>query len=92
MSGIIRRKAFRFSENDLRHWLLLLLADRVDVGEGVIEDLARGHVPRLYAEMGGAAELKHNPKGAVRKALVIAGVLGLGYLALRSRAGRQPKV
>ena len=49
------------------------------------EDLARGHVPNVYAEMGGAAELKHNPMGAVRKAAVVAAVLGLVYLRMRKR-------
>jgi hypothetical protein len=85
LSGRLRRLAFRYSENDLRHWLLLLMADRVDVGEGLVEDLARGHVPNVYAEMGGAAELKHNPMGAVRKAAVVAAVLGLVYLRMRKR-------
>jgi hypothetical protein len=85
LSGRMRRFAFRYSENDLRHWLLLLMADRVDVGEGLVEDLSRGRVPNLYAEMGGAAELRHNPMGAVRKAAVVAAVLGLVYLRMRKR-------
>ncbi|MDM0049945.1 hypothetical protein [Variovorax sp. J22R115] len=87
LSGVVRRSAFGFSENDLRHWLLLLLADRVDVGEGLIEDLAHGHLPRVYSEMGGAAELKHNPKGAARKALTLVALVGVAYLALRRRRG-----
>jgi hypothetical protein len=85
LSGRMRRFAFRYSENDLRHWMLLLVADRVDVGEGLVEDLSRGRVPNLYAEMGGAAELRHNPMGAVRKAAVVAAVLGLVYLRMRKR-------
>jgi hypothetical protein len=85
LSGRMRRFAFRYSENDLRHWMLLLMADRVDVGEGLVEDLSRGRVPNLYAEMGGAAELRHNPMGAVRKAAVVAAVLGLVYLRMRKR-------
>lgn len=84
LSGGIRRVAFRYSENDLRHWLLLLLADRINVGEGLVEDLASGHIPRLYSEMGGRAELKHNPRGAARKALTVVGVVGLAYLCLRA--------
>lgn len=88
LSGRIRRYAFGFSENDLRHWLLLLLADRINMGEGIASDLARGHVPRIYAEMGGRAELRHNPMGAARKALVLGAVLGLGYVVLRSRGRR----
>ena len=88
LSGRLRRVAFGHSENDLRHWLLLLLADRIQVGEGLLDDLSRGHVPRLYAEMGGRAELRHNPAGAARKALVVAGVVGLCWLALRRRGRR----
>ncbi|RYZ11207.1 MAG: hypothetical protein EOO24_07040 [Comamonadaceae bacterium] len=85
VSGHIRRYAFGFSENDLRHWLLLLAADRVDVGEGIVEDLKRGHVPRLYAEMGGRAELRHNPMGTVRKGLLLGALVGLCYTRLKSR-------
>lgn len=38
LSGVIRRLAFRHSENDLRHWLMLLAADRVNVVEGLVDD------------------------------------------------------
>jgi len=38
LSGVIRRRAFRHSENDLRHWLMLLFADRVNVVEGLLDD------------------------------------------------------
>src|SRR4051812_31717064 len=41
VSGWIRRRAFRHSENDLRHWLMLLFADRVDSVEGVVADARR---------------------------------------------------
>ena len=40
-SGVIRRAAFRYSENDLRHWLMLMGADRVNVVEGLGQDLRR---------------------------------------------------
>jgi hypothetical protein len=89
LSGMIRGAAFNHSENDLRHWLLLLFADRVDVVEGLLEDLSRGHVPRIYSEMGGAAELRHNPKGAARKAVVCAALLGVTWAALRRRRRHQ---
>jgi len=89
LSGGLRRLAFRHSENDLRHWLLLLLADRVQMGEGLVEDLSRGRIPNLYAEMGGRAELRHNPAGAARKAAVGAAVLAVIVLAVsRRRRGR----
>jgi hypothetical protein len=45
LSGWIRRRAFRHSENDLRHWLMLLFADRVDTVEGLVSDTR--HSPRV---------------------------------------------
>jgi len=85
LSGLIRGYAYRFSENDLRHWLILLLADRVDVVEGLVEDLAHGHVPNLFREMGGPAEWQYNRAGFVKKALVASAVVGLAVYLLRRR-------
>jgi hypothetical protein len=86
VSGMLRRLAYRFSENDLRHWLILLMADRVNVGEGLVSDLAHGHVPNLFAEMGAAAEWRYNRAGFVRKALLASAVVGLAvYFARRRR-------
>jgi hypothetical protein len=48
VSGWIRRRAFRHSENNLRHWLMLLAADRVDVVEGLFRD-SRRNAPRLHS-------------------------------------------
>jgi len=89
VSGVMRRLAFRYSESDLRHWLLLLAADRVDVVEGIASDLAHGHVPNLFREMGGRAELRHNPRGAARKALLLVSLAGLGYWAWKRSASRR---
>jgi hypothetical protein len=70
ISGRLRRFAFKYSEGMFRHWLPLLLADRINVVEGVVDDLKQGHIPNLFAEMGGKAEWKHNKKGIVKKAAV----------------------
>jgi hypothetical protein len=80
-----RAAAYTYSENDLRHWLLLLFADRINVVEGLVSDLGRGHLPNVYREMGGPAELKYNRAGALRKTAVVTGVLAVGYLLWRSR-------
>jgi hypothetical protein len=88
VSGLIRKGAFRYSENDLRHWLMLLFADRVNVVEGIIDDLAHGHVPNLFTEMGGPAEWKYNRQGFVKKAVIAAGVVGL-ILYINSRRRRR---
>lgn len=87
VSGLIRAGAFRFSENDLRHWLMLLFADRVNVVEGIIDDLAHGHVPDLFREMGGPAEWKYNRAGFYRKAAAAGAVIAL-LLYVNSRRRR----
>jgi len=67
LSGIIRRYAFKFSENHYGHWLPLILADRINVMEGIVDDLKRGHIPNIFAERGWNAEWKYNRKAAVTK-------------------------
>lgn len=84
-SGRVRSYAFTFSENDVRHWLLLLAADRINVGEGLMSDVMSGHIPNVFAEMGGKAEFRHNPRGAARKVGVLVGVLALAYAWRRRR-------
>jgi hypothetical protein len=77
VSGKLRQVAFKFSENDIRHWLILLFADRVDMVEGIVDDLAHGHIPNIFAEMGIKSEFKYNKKGLVKKALIVGGIAGL---------------
>jgi hypothetical protein len=85
LSGMIRRLAFRWSESNWLHWLMLLGADRINMVEGVVEDLGRGKVPNIPAEMGAKAEWQHNKKGFAIKTAVTAGVLVGAYLLLRGR-------
>lgn len=74
LSGMIRRIAFKHSENSYLHWLPLLLADRVNVVEGVVDDLMHGHVPNIFAEKGLNAEWKYNRKGLITRIAVGAAV------------------
>jgi hypothetical protein len=83
VSGMIRRQAFRYSESDWTHWLMLMAADRVNVVEGLVEDLGRGRIPNIPGEMGIRSELKHNRTGLMRKVAISGAVLGLGMLAVR---------
>ena len=85
LSGMIRRGAFKLTENDVRHWLLLILADRVNMVEGIAEDLARGHVPNILGEMGIKAEIKHNPAGLVKKAALATAVIGAAVYLMKRR-------
>lgn len=86
LSGAIRRYAFKFSENEYMHWLPLLLADRVNVVEGIVDDLKRGHIPNIFAEKGMKAELKHNPKGLAKKVLVTLAVTSVAYALLKGKS------
>lgn len=86
LSGAIRRYAFQFSENQYMHWLPLLLADRVNVVEGIVDDLKRGHIPNIFAEKGMKAELKHNPKGLAKKVLVTLAVTSIAYALLKGKS------
>lgn len=88
LSGKIRRLAFKLAENDIRHWLLLLFADRVNVIEGIGEDLRSGHIPNVFSEMGIKAEWKHNRAGLARKAVVVSAVAGVTYYLLKKNHSR----
>lgn len=93
LSGILRGASFRWSENDIRHWLVQLFADRIDVVEGLIDDLRRGYVPNIFAEMGWNAEWKYNRKGAIKKIAFASTVLGLATIYFATRSSKsQPKV
>ena len=70
LSGQIRRFAFTYSESSYGHWLPLVLADRVNAIEGIIDDLKRGHIPNIFAERGWKAEWKYNPKRLVQRVVV----------------------
>jgi len=72
LSGTIRRYAFRFSESEYGHWLPLLLADRINVVEGIVDDLKHGHLPNLFAEKGWNAAWKYNRKGLIQTVVVSA--------------------
>ena len=89
LSGMLRRLAYKMTENDIRHFMLLLLADRINVVEGIGQDLMSGHVPNVLGEMGIKAEWQHNKAGLVRKAAVASAVLGIGYYLLKRRSDQR---
>ncbi len=84
LSGMIRRQAFRWSESHWAHWLLLMGADRINVVEGVVEDLGRGRIPNVPKEMGVRAEWRHNKSGLVAKVAIAALIGGTLFAWARS--------
>lgn len=87
LSGAIRRFAFRRSESDWWHWLLLMGADRINVVEGVVEDLTHGRLPNIPGEMGARAEWRHNKAGFAVKAGATMAIAAALVAAWRGRAG-----
>ena len=88
LSGMLRRAAFKYTENDLRHWLILLGADRINVVEGVVEDLAHGHVPNILGEMGLKSEWQYNKAGLAKKLAIAGAVAGAANYLMRRRDER----
>ena len=77
LSGSVRRFAFKYSEATTAHWMSLILADRINVVEGVIEDIRKGKIPNLVAELGWPAEWKYNRKKFITRMAIKVAVVGL---------------
>lgn len=90
LSGAIRRMAFKYSEGSFGHWIPLLLADRINVWEGIIGDLRSGRVPNVFAELGIKSEWKYNKKGLAKKVAVGIIIAATAY-AIFSRGKRKVK-
>jgi hypothetical protein len=59
LSGVIRRLAYaRYSEGRAAHWLLLLLADRVDVKESILRSFATTRPDNPITQTGVLSELR----------------------------------
>ncbi|RSK24097.1 hypothetical protein [Hymenobacter metallilatus] len=91
LSGLIRRAAFKYSENRYRHWLPLIVADRVNVVEGIVSDLAHGKVPNIWAEKGYNVEWKHNRSAFITKMSLIAAATAGVVLWLSSSSDSKKK-
>ncbi|HZF99639.1 MAG TPA: hypothetical protein VEY71_01490 [Chitinophagales bacterium] len=85
LSGQIRRFAFNYSESSYKHWLPLVLADRVNMIEGIIEDIRNGFFPNIIKERGWHAEWKHNKKGVIKTAAMIGTAFFVAYLITSNR-------
>jgi hypothetical protein len=84
-SGAIRRFAFRYSESSYGHWLPLILADRVGVVEGIIDDLKNGHIPNIIEERGWKAEWKYNREGLIKNVVIGITIASVALLLLNKK-------
>jgi hypothetical protein len=87
LSGAVRRYAYKFSEATATHWMTLILADRINVIEGKLNDLKNGIIPNPWIERGWKAEWKHNRAAFVGRMATTALVITAGVMLL-SRKNR----
>lgn len=91
LSGMVRRFAFKYSESSYGHWLPLVLADRINMIEGIVDDLSKGHIPNIIKERGWTAEWKYNRKALTEK-LIVGAVLttaAVGILMLTNKVSKK---
>lgn len=89
LSGVIRKLAFKYSESSFGHWIPLLMADRVNMVEGLLDDLRRGHIPNIFKEMGLKSEFKYNRKSAIRKTIMVGLLLSAAPLLFTYLSNRK---
>lgn len=89
LSGVVRRFAFKYSEGSFLHWIPLLLADRINIVEGILDDIAHARFPNFFVEWGWKAEWKHRPGRLIFKVAagltLAAAILGFTYYKSRKK-------
>lgn len=88
VSGMIRRFAFNYSESTYAHWVPLVMADRIGVVEGILDDLRHGIFPNIFVEKGWKAEWKYNRKGLITK-IAATVLVTTAIIALMSRKNKR---
>jgi hypothetical protein len=87
LSGRLRDYAYTLSEGRLSRWVTLLFADRVDMAENLVADLAQGQPPNLVREIGLRSEWRHNKPRVMRVAAIA--TVSIAALYLMSRSNRR---
>ena len=85
LSGQMRRHAFKYSEDRYPHWMILMMADRVNVIEGIVQDIRNGHFPNILKERGWKANWKYDTKKTAIKTSVVVFTAALLLTLLRKR-------
>jgi hypothetical protein len=85
LSGMLRRFAFKYSESTYAHWVPLVLADRIGVIEGRIDDLRKGIFPNPIAERGWTGEWRYNRKGLLTKLAAGVAVTAVVVLLMKQK-------
>lgn len=89
LSGAVRRYAYKYSEATATHWMTLILADRIDVIQGKLNDLRHGVLPNPWIERGWRAEWKHNRPAFIQRAATTALLITVGIMLLSGKNRRK---
>jgi hypothetical protein len=92
LSGHLRRFAFKYSESTYAHWFPLVVADRINVIEGIVDDIKQGHFPNIFAEKGWQAEWKYNRKGLIQKVAITTVVATVAIALLASKKKKKHSI
>jgi len=77
LSKLLRDYAYQFGEGANRHWMTLMLADRVNILESMVSEAFRGRPDNYIKEKGWAAKVKYADPARRRNAMIFgAAVLG----------------
>jgi hypothetical protein len=85
ISGMIRKYAFRHGEGRFRHWLPLILADRINEIEGLIDDFKNKHFPNFFKEKGRTASWKYDKKNMIKRVVLTAAAAFVIYKLIQSK-------
>lgn len=96
VSGALRRFAYRYGESSYAHWFPLVVADRVNVIEGLLGDLSHAQPPNIFMELGWKARWRYDRRRFATRLGTKAALLGatgaLTYFGIRRREeDRQPE-
>jgi hypothetical protein len=81
LSGLLREYAYQFGEGTNRHWMTLMMANRVDVMESAIIDALKGKPDNYVKEKGWAASIRN--RGEERSGdILMVGAAALTALAV----------
>lgn len=80
LSGMLRDYAYQFGEASNRHWMTLILADRVDMVEHLIGDAMRGNPDHYFAQKAWGTRLTQDPQRT--RQLLTLGAIALGAVAV----------
>ena len=89
LSGALRDYAYQFGEATNRHWLTLMLADRVDIVESVISGVLEGKPDHYLEEKQWGTKIRHSSAASQRRLLVAAVALaatGVGLMISTRRS------